>query len=211
MRGVFMVLFKNVKLICDAVVNDWVSDFDELDEHFKIKLSRRDFYHKIYPDLGNKTINNYLKEAVEKLTNQSSSYRYPTFKRRAEILISNGLIQNLKFNSIDSLTLDNALSKINVSLKIEDFEDDNGNFNFELWFEFLLNNNRIEFTEETDDILFFLMLTYLNNIIQFYGVLPYLIKVSVEDDSLHFYCIDFAKEETTFFVSVTNPLASHFY
>ncbi|NQK24970.1 hypothetical protein HO518_06660 [Streptococcus suis] len=206
-----MVLFKNVKLICDAVVNDWVSDFDELDEHFKIKLSRRDFYHKIYPDLGNKTINNYLKEAVEKLTNQSSSYRYPTFKRRAEILISNGLIQNLKFNSIDSLTLDNALSKINVSLKIEDFEDDNGNFNFELWFEFLLNNNRIEFTEETDDILFFLMLTYLNNIIQFYGVLPYLIKVSVEDDSLHFYCIDFAKEETTFFVSVTNPLASHFY
>ncbi|MGU7920677.1 hypothetical protein ACS6YF_10790 [Streptococcus suis] len=211
-----MVLFKNVKLICDAVVNDWVSDFDELDEHFKIKLSRRDFYHKIYPDLGNKTINNYLKDAVEKLTNQSSSYRYPTFKRKAEILISNGLIQNLKFNSIDSFTLDHALSKINVnvSLKIEDFEDDNGNFNFESWFEFLLNNNKIEFTEKTeeiDDILFFLMLTYLNNIIQFYGVLPYRIKVSAEDDSLRFYCIDFTNKESTFYVNITNPLASHFY
>lgn len=204
------MLTLNAKEICDAVVNDWVSDFDELDEHFKIKLSRRDFYHKIYPDLGNKTINNYLKEAVEKLTNQSSSYRYPTFKRRAEILISNGLIQNLKFNSIDSLTLDNALSKINVnnSLKIEDFEDDKGNFNFESWFEYLLNNNSIEVTEEFDDISFFLMLTNLNNIIQFYGVLPYLIKFS--DDRLYFYCIDFANNESTFFVSLTNPLASHF-
>ncbi|MGQ7462943.1 hypothetical protein ACTGZQ_10600 [Streptococcus suis] len=186
-----------------------------MDDQFKINLSRRDFYHKIYPVLGNKTFDNYLQDAVEELSGQRSRYTYPTFKRRAEILISNGLIQNLKFNSIDSLTLDNALSKINVSLKIEnfieDFEDDNGNFNFELWFEFLLNHNRIEVTEDIDDILFFLMLTYLNNIIQFYGVLPYFIKVSVEDDSLHFYCIDFTKEETTFFVSVTNPLASHFY
>ena len=202
----------NAKKICDAVVHDWVSDFNELDDKFKINLSRRDFYHKTYPILGNKTFYNYLKDAL-KLVGKNSRYTYPTFKRRAEILISNGLIPNLQL-SIDSLTLENALSKINVSLKFEDFEDDNGNFNFELWFEFLLNNNRVEFTEKTeeiDDILFFLMLTYLNNIIQFYGVLPYYIKVSVEDDSLHFYCIDFTKEETTFFVSVTNPLASHFY
>ncbi|ATZ02606.1 hypothetical protein [Streptococcus suis] len=201
----------NAKKICDAVVHDWVSDFNELDDQFKINLSRRDFYHKTYPILGNKTFYNYLKDAL-KLVGKNSRYTYPSFKRKAEILISNGLIQNLKFNSIDSLTLDNALSKIvNISLKIEDFEDDNGNFNFELWFEFLLNHNRIEVTEDIDDILFFLILTYLNNIIQFYGVLPYFIKVSVEDDSLHFYCIDFTKEETTFFVSVTNPLASHFY
>ncbi|HFI0278734.1 TPA: hypothetical protein ACGOUT_002370, partial [Streptococcus suis] len=165
---------------------------------------------KIYPVLGNKTIDNYLKDAVKELTDQSSSYRYPTFKRRAEILLSNGLIQNLQFNSIDSLTLDNAISKIhvNISMKIEDFEDDNGNFNFESWFEYLLNNNSIEVTEEFDDISFFLMLTNLNNIIQFYGVLPYLIKFS--DDRLYFYCIDFANKESTFFVSVTNPLASHF-
>lgn len=203
----------NAKKICDAVVHDWVSEFNELDDQFKLNLSRRDFYHKIYPVLGNKTIDNYLKDAVKEFTDQCSSYKYPTFKRRAEILLSNGLIQNIQFNSIDSLTLDNALSKINVniSLKIEDFENDKGNFNFESWFEYLLNNNRIEVTtEEIDDILFFLMLTYLNNIIQFYGVLPYLIKVSVEDDCLYFYCIDFTNKETTFFVSVTNPLASHF-
>ncbi|MFI3102684.1 hypothetical protein [Streptococcus suis] len=204
------MITNNAKKICDAVVNDWVSDFNELDDQFKINLSRRDFYHKTYPILGNKTFYNYLKDAVEKLTGQSSRYTYPTFKRRAEILISNGIIQNIKFGSIDSLTLDNALSKINVniSLKIEDFEDDNGNFNFESWFEYLLNNNSIEVTEEFDDISFFLMLSNLNNIIQFYGVLPYLIKFS--DDRLYFYCIDFANNESTFFVSLTNPLASHF-
>lgn len=204
------MITNNAKKICDAVVHDWVSDFNELDDQFKLKLSRKDFYHKIYPVLGNKTIDNYLKDAVKELTDQSSSYRYPTFKRRAEILLSNGLIQNLQFNSIDSLTLDNAISKIhvNISMKIEDFEDDNGNFNFESWFEYLLNNNSIEVTEEFDDISFFLMLTNLNNIIQFYGVLPYLIKFS--DDRLYFYCIDFANKESKFFVSVTNPLASHF-
>ncbi|HFI0644183.1 TPA: hypothetical protein ACGO2Y_002060, partial [Streptococcus suis] len=147
------MITNNAKKICDAVVHDWVSDFNELDDQFKLKLSRKDFYHKIYPVLGNKTIDNYLKDAVKELTDQSSSYRYPTFKRRAEILLSNGLIQNLQFNSIDSLTLDNAISKIhvNISMKIEDFEDDNGNFNFESWFEYLLNNNSIEVTEEFDD------------------------------------------------------------
>ncbi|MGT2896677.1 hypothetical protein ACVRZR_09960 [Streptococcus entericus] len=198
----------NAKEICDAVVNDWKPEYDFEVEHFKLPLSKNDFFNTTYSILGNKTINEYLKSLTG-----GSSYRYATFKRRAEILISNGKIQNLEFNSIDSLTLDNALSKINVniSLKIEDFEDDKGNFNFESWFEYLLNNNRIEVTtEEIDDILFFLMLTYLNNIIQFYGVLPYLIKVSVEDDCLYFYCIDFTNKETTFFVSVTNPLASHF-
>ncbi|HFI0458434.1 TPA: hypothetical protein ACGOY3_002106, partial [Streptococcus suis] len=100
------MITNNAKKICDAVVHDWVSDFNELDDQFKLKLSRKDFYHKIYPVLGNKTIDNYLKDAVKELTDQSSSYRYPTFKRRAEILLSNGLIQNLQFNSIDSLTLD---------------------------------------------------------------------------------------------------------
>ncbi|MCK3950176.1 hypothetical protein ACS6X2_07010 [Streptococcus suis] len=204
----------NAKKICDAVVHDWVSDFNELDDQFKINLSRRDFYHKTYPILGNKTLDNYLQDAVEELSGQRSRYTYPNFKRKAEILISNGLVQHLEFN-IDSFTLDHALSRINVnvSLKIEDF-DDNGNFNFESWFEFLLNNNKIEFTEKTeeiDDILFFLMLTYLNNIIQFYGVLPYRIKVSAEDDSLRFYCIDFTNKESTFYVNITNPLASHFY
>ncbi|HHW3846296.1 TPA: hypothetical protein ACT2FS_002017 [Streptococcus suis] len=203
------MITNNAKKICDAVVHDWVSDFNELDDQFKINLSRRDFYHKTYPILGNKTFDNYLQDAVEELSGQRSRYTYPNFKRKAEILISNGLVQHLEFN-IDSLTLDNALSKINVnvSLKIEDFEDENGNFNFESWFEYLSNNNRIQVTEEFDEISFFLMLTNLNNIIQFYGVLPYLIKFS--DDRLYFYCIDFANKESRFFVSVTNPLASHF-
>ncbi len=81
-------MFKiNVKNICDAVINDWDSDFEELGDNFKLNLSRRDFYHKTFPVLEDKTINNYLKDAVEKKTGQSSSYRYPTFKRRYEILI----------------------------------------------------------------------------------------------------------------------------
>ncbi|HFI0148402.1 TPA: hypothetical protein ACGO16_001891 [Streptococcus suis] len=199
------MITNNAKKICDAVVNDWKPEYDFEVEHFKLPLSKNDFFNTTYSILDNKTINEYLKSLTG-----GSSYRYGTFKRRAEILICIGLVQHLEFNSIDSLTLDNALSKINVnvSLKIEDFEDDNGNFNFESWFEYLSNNNRIQVTEEFDDISFFLMLTNLNNIIQFYGVLPYLIKFS--DDRLYFYCIDFANKESRFFVSVTNPLASHF-
>ena len=90
-------MFKiNVKNICDSVVDNWnSSDFEELDDNFKLNLSRRDFYGKIFPVLGDKTINNYLKDAVKEKTGQSSSYRYPTFKRRAEILISNDKIKFL--------------------------------------------------------------------------------------------------------------------
>lgn len=198
------MITNNAKKICDAVLNDWRPEYDFLPDHFRLPLTKSEFYSTSFNILNNRTISDYIKEK-----NKGSKYYYATFERRASILLSNGLI-NIQFNSIDSLTLDNALSTINenVSLKIEDFEDDNGNFNFESWFEYLSNNNRIQVTEEFDDISFFLMLTNLNNIIQFYGVLPYLIKFS--DDRLCFYCIDFANKESTFFVSVTNPLASHF-
>ncbi|MFM0778387.1 hypothetical protein P7J56_11290 [Streptococcus suis] len=198
------MITNNAKKICDAVLNDWRPEYDFLPDHFRLPLTKSEFYSTSFNILNNRTISDYIKER-----NQGSKYYYATFRRRAEILISNGLVQHLEFN-IDILALDNALSKINenVSLKIEDFEDDNGNFNFESWFEYLSNNNRIQVTEDFDDISFFLMLTNLNNIIQFYGVLPYLIKFS--DDRLYFYCIDFANKESTFFVSVTNPLASHF-
>ncbi|AXI66662.1 hypothetical protein DP112_00650 [Streptococcus suis] len=198
------MITNNAKKICDAVLNDWRPEYDFLPDHFRLPLTKSEFYSTSFNILNNRTISDYIKEK-----NQGSKYYYATFRRRAEILISNGLVQHLEFN-IDSLTLDNALSRINVniSLNIKNFEDDKGNFNFESWFEYLLNNNRIEVTEDFDDISFFLMLTNLNNIIQFYGVLPYLIKFS--DDRLYFYCINFANKESTFFVSVTNPLASHF-
>ncbi|MGO0056074.1 hypothetical protein ACTMS8_11130 [Streptococcus suis] len=197
----------NAKEICDAVLNDWRPEYDFLPDHFRLPLTKSEFYSTSFNILNNRTISDYIKEK-----NEGSKYYYATFKRRAEILISNGKIQNLEFDSIDSLTLDNAMSKmhVNISMIIEDFENDNGNFNFESWFEYLLNNNSIEVTEEFDDISFFLMLTNLNNIIQFYGVLPYFIEFSAEEDSLYFYCIDFANKESTYFVSLTNPLASHF-
>ncbi|MXI72572.1 hypothetical protein GR255_26705, partial [Mycobacterium tuberculosis] len=48
--------------------------------------------------LGNKTINDYIKEEVKKLTGEVSCYRYSTFKRRVEILLSHSKTLNLNFD-----------------------------------------------------------------------------------------------------------------
>ena len=33
-----------VKVICDAVVNEWKPKYDFLDDHFKLPLSKTDFF-----------------------------------------------------------------------------------------------------------------------------------------------------------------------
>ena len=207
-----MFLSKNLKLICDAVVNDWVSDFDELDDHFKLKLSWNDFYHKIYPVLGNKTINNYLKDVVKKLTGQSSSYKYPTFKRRAEILFGNSKISNLVFDNVDKTTILNGLLiiKPNNVKSVNDFFIEKDKFDFTLWSDYLLEQNQILGIEFADEIFLFSTLCYIRNIVSFYGLLPYQVELSIDDDCIFFYCVDFSNMKYTFFVSLTNPLASHF-
>lgn len=205
-------MFKNnAKNICDAVVNNWDSDFEELDDNFKLNLSRRDFYHKVFPVLENKTINNYLKDAVKKLTGQSSSYRYPTFKRRAEILFSNGKISDLVFHKIDKAIILNGLLKINPA-KMKSVNDFfiNDRFDFKLWSDYLLEKNQILGVEYADEIILFSIFSYLENIVEFYDKLPYQIEISNEDDCLLFYCIDCNNNTSIYFVSITNPLTSHF-
>ncbi|MGT2911391.1 hypothetical protein ACVR1I_06740 [Streptococcus cameli] len=202
----------NAKEICDAVVHDWVSDFNELDNQFKINLSRRDFYHKTYPILGNKTFDNYLKDAVEELTGQCSRYTYPTFKRRAEILIYNCKIPNLCFNKLDHTTIINALSQINSDIQksVTDFIDKDNTFDGIAWGDYLLSNGQVLGAMEADVIMLFASLSYLRNIISFYGVLPFLIELSHEDDCISFHCVDFNNCLSIYFVNLTNPLASHF-
>lgn len=202
----------NAKEICDAVVNDWETDFDELDDHFNLNLSKDDFYQKIFPNLGNKTINNYLSGSIEKLTGESSCYRYVTFKRRAEILISNGKIPNLCFNKLDNTTIMNALSRFNSDIQksVSDFIDKDNTFDAIAWGDYLLSNGQVLGATEADVIMLFASLSYLCNIISFYGVLPFLIELSHEDDCISFHCVDFNNSLSIYFVNLTNPLASHF-
>ncbi|HEM4283425.1 TPA: hypothetical protein U1X78_001889 [Streptococcus suis] len=204
----------NAKEICDAVVNDWETDFDELDDHFNLNLSKDDFYQKIFPNLGNKTINNYLSGSIEKLTGKSSYYRYVTFKRRAEILIFNGKIPNLCFNKLDNTTIINALSRINsdiqMSVSVTDFIDKDNTFDGIAWGDYLLSNGQVLGAMEADEIMLFSSLCYLRNIISLYGVLPFLIELSNEDDSIYFHCVDFKNDLSIYFVSLTNPLVSRF-
>lgn len=202
----------NAKEICDAVVNDWETDFDELDDHFNLNLSKDDFYQKIFPNLGNKTINNYLSASIEKLTGKSSYYRYATFKRRAQILICNGKIPNLCFNKLDNTTIMNALSRINSDIQqsVTDFIDKDNTFDAIAWGDYMLSNGQVLGAMEADVIMLFASLCYLRNIISFYGVLPFLIELSHEDDCIYFHCVDFNNGLSKYFVSLTNPLASHF-
>lgn len=195
---------KNIKNICDAVVSDWVSDFDELDDHFKINLSRDDYYHKRYSALDNKTINDYLKTKV------GSSYRYPTFKRRVEILISNGKIKNLAFDKLDNSILLNALKKVNIksSKSAVEFLIDDEKFDAVAWFDYLVEQGQILGIDFTDNIMLFFILCYLRNIISFYELLPY--QVDIDKDCLLFYCVDSNNKTKYYFVNITNPLATHF-
>ena len=107
------MLSTNVNIICEELLRNWKPEYNELEEHFKLKLSSRDFFNKIYPILGNKTINDYIKEEVKKLTGEVSCYRYSTFKRRVEILLSHSKTLNLNFDILEESTILNALEKVN--------------------------------------------------------------------------------------------------
>ena len=202
----------NAKEICDAVVNDWETDFDELDDHFNLNLSKDDFYQKIFPNLGNKTINNYLSGSIEKLTGKSSCYRYVTFKRRAEILICNGKIPNLCFNKLANTTILNGLSQIDCDIpkSVAQFIKEDTTFDSIAWADCLLSSGQVLGAMEADEIMLFSSLCYLRNIISLYGVLPFLIELSNEDDSIYFHCVDFKNDLSIYFVSLTNPLVPHF-
>ena len=196
-----------VKVICDAVVNEWKPKYDFLDDHFKLPLSKTDFFKIKYPTLMNNTINEYLR-----VLTKGSSYIYATFKRRAEILISNGKISNLFFDTVDKSTVLNGLLKVNPNnvKSVNDFYIENDKFDFTLWSDYLLEQNQILGIEFADEIFLFSAMSYIRNIISFYGLLPYKVKLSIDDDCIFFYCVDFTNKKNTFFVSLSNPLASHF-
>lgn len=202
------MLSTNIKLICDAVVNAWKPEYDFEVEHFKLPLSKNDFFNTTYSTLGNKTINEYLK-----LLTGGSCYRYATFKRRAEILISHGKIRNLCFQKLDNTTIMNALSQIDSDIpkSVTQFINDKDNtFDSTAWQDYLLSCSQILGAMEADEIMLFASSCYLRNIISLYGVLPFLIELSNEDDSIYFHCVDFKNDLSIYFVSLTNPLVPHF-
>ncbi|MEK5288128.1 hypothetical protein MKY69_00640 [Streptococcus sp. FSL R7-0212] len=202
------MLSTNIKLICDAVVNAWKPEYDFEVEHFKLPLSKNDFFNTTYSTLGNKTINEYLKSFTG-----GSCYRYATFKRRAEILISHGKIRNLCFQKLDNTTIMNALSQIDSDIpkSVTQFINDKDNtFDSTAWQDYLLSCSQILGAMEADEIMLFAASCYLHNIISLYGVLPFLIELSNEDDSIYFHCVDFNNDLSIYFVSLTNPLVPHF-
>ncbi|HFI0845498.1 TPA: hypothetical protein ACGO1C_002128 [Streptococcus suis] len=195
-----------VKDICDAVLNDWRPEYDFLPDHFRLPLTKSEFYSTSFNILNNRTISDYIKEK-----NEGSKYYYATFKRRAEIIISNN-ISNLVLGNVDNTTILNALSQVNsknVKL-VTEFFIDNDKFDITLWSDFLLENNQILGIEFADEIFLFSTLCYIRNIISCYGLLPFQVEFSIDDDCIFFYCVDFKNNKFTYFVSLTNPLASHF-
>lgn len=206
-----MVLSQNVKVICDTVFSIWESEYDSMEEHFKLNLSKDCFQNKKFRELNNMTINDYLTELIRIKTGDISRYRYSTFKRRAEILLSNGKISDLVFDKVDKSTILNGLLKINPAKtkSVNDFFI-NDRFDFDVWSDYLLENNQILGVEYADKIILFSIFSYLKNIVEFYDKLPYKIEILNEDDCLLFYCIDENNIESMYFVSITNPLASHF-
>ncbi|MDV5989232.1 hypothetical protein ACVR0W_09370 [Streptococcus canis] len=202
------MLSTNIKLICDAVVNAWKPEYDFEVEHFKLPLSKNDFFNTTYSTLDNKTINEYLKSLTG-----GSCYRYATFKRRAEILISHGKIRNLCFQKLDNTIIMNALSQIDSDIpkSVTQFINDKDNtFDSTAWQDYLLSCSQILGAMEADEIMLFASSCYLRNIISLYGVLPFLIELSNEDDSIYFHCVDFKNDLSIYFVSLTNPLVPHF-
>lgn len=202
------MLSTNIKLICDAVVNAWKPEYDFEVEHFKLPLSKNDFFNTTYSTLGNKTINEYLKSLTG-----GSCYRYATFKRRAEILISHGKIRNLCFQKLDNTTIMNALSQIDSDIpkSVTQFINDKDyTFDSTAWQDYLLSCSQILGAMAADEIMLFASSCYLRNIISLYGVLPFLIELSNEDDSIYFHCVDFKNDLSIYFVSLTNPLVPHF-
>lgn len=202
------MITNNAKKICDAVVNDWKPEYDFEVEHFKLPLSKNDFFNTTYSTLGNITINEYLKSLTG-----GSSYRYATFKRRSEILISHGKVRNLCFQKLENTIILNALSQIDsdISKSVSQFINDKDNtFDSTAWADYLLSSGQILGAMEADEIFLFSTLCYIRNIISFYGLLPFQVEFSIDDDCIFFYCVDFNNNKFTYFVSLTNPLASHF-
>lgn len=206
------MLSTNANIICEAVLRNWKSEYYELEEHFKLRLSSKDFFNKTYPILGNRTINDYLKLEVEKLTGEVSYYTYVTFKRRAEILLSHSKTLNLNFDILDESTILNGLTKVNsIDMKsVFDFLKIDGKFNTDAWINYLDEQGQIINIDFSDQIELFSTLCYISNIISYYGVLPFHVEKSDDGDFILFTCIDFSNEVSTFFVSLANPLASHF-
>lgn len=205
------MLSTNVNIICEAVVRNWKSEYSELEEEFKLKLSRKDFFNKVFPILGNRTINDYLKEEIKQLTGEVSCFKYTTFKRRAEILLTHSKILNLNFDILDESTILNGLQKVRgIKIKsVFDFLKADGKFNTEHWIYFLDKQGEIniDFSDHNELLS---TLRYISNIISYYGILPFHVKKSDDGDFILFTCIDFSNEVSTFFVSLANPLASHF-
>lgn len=205
------MLSTNANIICEAVVRNWKSEYSELEEEFKLKLSRKDFFNKVFPILGNRTINDYLKEEIKQLTGEVSSFKYPTFKKRAEILLTHSKILNLNFDILDESTILNGLQKVRgIKIKsVFDFLKADGKFNTEHWIYFLDKQGEIniDFSDHNELLS---TLCYISNIISYYGILPFHVEKSDDGDFILFTCIDFLNEVSTFFVSITNPLASHF-
>lgn len=206
------MLSTNANIICEELLRNWKPEYNELEEHFKLKLSSRDFFNKIYPILGNKTINDYLKEEVKKLTGEVSCYRYSTFKRRVEILLSHSKTLNLNFDILEESTILNALEKVNsIDMKsVFEFLKADGKFNTDVWIDYLGEQGQVININFNDEIELFSTLCYVSNIISYYGVLPFHVEKSNDGDVILFTCIDFSNEVSTFFVSLANPLASHF-
>ncbi|CYW02391.1 hypothetical protein ACTGVB_11585 [Streptococcus suis] len=196
----------NAKEICDAVVNDWKPEYDFEVEHFKLPLSKNDFFNTTYSALGNITINEYLKSLT------GCCYRHATFKRRAEILISHGKIRNLCFQKLANTTILNGLSQIDSDIpkSVAQFIKEDTTFDSIAWADYLLSSGQVLGAMEADEIMLFSSLCYLRNIISLYGVLPFLIELSNEDDSIYFHCVDFKNDLSIYFVSLTNPLVPHF-
>ncbi|CYU28071.1 hypothetical protein HO621_03530 [Streptococcus suis] len=197
----------NAKKICDAVFNDWKPEYDFEVEHFKLPLSKNDFFNTTYSTLGNITTNEYLKSLTG-----GSCYRYATFKRRAEILISHGKIRNLCFQKLDNTTIMNGLSQIDSDIpkSVTQFIKEDTTFDSIAWADYLISSGQVLGAMEADEIMLFSSLCYLRNIISLYGILPFLIELSHEDDCIYFHCVDFNNGLSKYFVSLTNPLASHF-
>lgn len=196
-----------VKQLCHSVINDWEPKFDFLSDNFKLPLTKEEFFDTNFYTLGNKTINDYLRV----LTN-GSRYIYATFKRRAEILLSNHLIPAINFNLIDNLTFRNALHRIDTSSSkdFSTFIDSNAYFDSELWCDFLLDKQAIIGIQSADVYQIFEFQTYASDIIKLFGLLPYRAEISQKEDTLLIYCVDSNNISMVYSIIVTHPLCSRF-
>ena len=196
-----------IKQLCDSVVNDWKSEYDSWSDDFTIPLTKKEFFETDFYTLGNATINDYLR-----VLTKGSSYRYATFKRRAEILLSHHLIPAINSNLIDNLTFKNALHRIGTSSSkdLSSFVDSDGCFESASWCDFLLNQQAIMGIQSADKYQIFEFQTYASDIINLFGLLPYRAEIFHKEDTLLIYCVDSNNNSMEYSIIVTHPLCSCF-